>query len=168
MGNTGSSQLCDSPPGTAPGMSACTAIEQFLAAIKSAGLNPPEVIEPDAKLHRFASNCKPSDDAGWYVFHDDGIPAGAFGDWRTGSSQTWRQDIGRKLSPQEESAHRARVEMMRREREAEDTRRKTEAREKAALIWQAATPAPDDHVYLLKKGVKAHGLRVHDAALVIP
>jgi phage/plasmid primase-like uncharacterized protein len=91
------------------------AIDQFRTAIYGAGLNPPEVIEPDGKLHRFASNGKPSDDAGWYVFHDDGIPAGAFGDWRGGLSETWRADIGRRLSPQEEAAHRARVEAMRKE-----------------------------------------------------
>ena len=75
------------------------AIEQFRAAIHDAGLHPPEVIEPDGKLHRFASNGRRSDDAGWYVFHDDGIPAGAFGDWRTGASEGWRADIGRRLSP---------------------------------------------------------------------
>ncbi len=143
-------------------------IEQFRTAIHNVGLNPLEVIEPDGKLHRFASNGKRSDDAGWYVFHDDGIPAGAFGDWRTGVSETWRQDIGRTLSPQEEAAQRARVDAMRREREAEDARRKAEAREKAATIWRLATLAPDEHVYLLGKGVKAHGLRVHAEALVVP
>ncbi len=31
-------------------------IEQFRAAIQNTGLTPPEVIEPDGKLHRFASN----------------------------------------------------------------------------------------------------------------
>jgi len=82
--------------------------EQFRDAIQKAGLHPPEVIEPDGKLHRFPSNGKRSDDAGWYVFRDDNIPAGAFGDWRTGASETWRADIGRSLSPQEEAAHRAR------------------------------------------------------------
>ena len=97
-------------------------IEQFRAAIHKAGLRAPAVIEPDGKLHRFASNGKRSDDAGWYVFHDDGIPAGAFGDWRDGLSETWRADIGRRLSPQEEAAHRARVEAMRREREVEEAR----------------------------------------------
>ena len=144
------------------------AIEQFRAAIHSAGLNPPEVIEPNGKLHRFASTGKPSDDAGWYVFHDDGIPAGAFGDWRDGLSETWRADIGRRLSPQEEAAHRARVEAMRRAREAEDAKRKVEARKKAAVIWQAAETAPEDHPYLVKKGIKAHGLRLHDGALAVP
>lgn len=144
------------------------AIEQFRTAIHNAGLHPPEVIEPDGKLHRFASNDRRSDDAGWYVFHHDGIPAGAFGDWRGGLSETWRADIGRALSPQEEAAHRARVDAMRREREAEDARRKAEAREKASVIWQAAEPASDEHPYLVSKGVKAHGLRVHGGALVVP
>ena len=143
-------------------------IEQFRTAIHNAGLTPPEVIEPDGKLHRFASNGKRSDDAGWYVLHGDGIPAGVFGDWRTGSSKNWRADIGRGLSPREEAQHRARLAAMRREREAEEAKRKADARERAAAVWQAARPAPDDHVYLLAKGVKAHGLRVHDGALVVP
>jgi len=71
------------------------ATEQFRDAIRSAGLEPPEVIEPD-KLHRFSTNGTCSDDAGWYIFYGDGIPAGSFGDWRSGLSQTWRADIGRK------------------------------------------------------------------------
>jgi putative DNA primase/helicase len=144
------------------------AIEQFRTAIHNAGLQPPEVIEADGRLHRFASNGKRSDDAGWYVLHDDGIPAGAFGDWRTGASETWRADIGRKLQPQEEAAYRARIEAMRRERESEEAPRKAEARDKAAAIWQSALPAPDDHPYLVAKGVKAHGLRLQEGALVVP
>src|SRR3569833_3964177 len=124
------------------------AIEQFRAAIHRAGLSPPDVIEPDGKLQRFASNGRRGDDAGWYVFHADGVPAGSFGDWRAGLSQTWRADLGRKLSPEEESAHRLRVDSIRREREAEDNRRKLEARERAAEIWGAAGAAPDDHAYL--------------------
>jgi len=144
------------------------AAEQFRNAIRAAGLNPPDVIEADGKLRRFPSNGKRHDDSGWYVLHGDGIPAGAFGDWRTGLSETWRTDIGRRLSPQEEAAHRARVETMRREREVDDAKRKAEAREKAAAIWHGAGAAPEDHTYLVKKAIKAHGVRVHEGALVIP
>jgi putative DNA primase/helicase len=61
-------------------------IEQFREAIRSAGLVPPEVIEPDGEIRRFASNGEHGDDAGWYAFHGDAMPAGAFGDWQTG---TW-------------------------------------------------------------------------------
>lgn len=86
--------------------------EQFRDAIRTAGLEPPDVIETDGKLRRFASNGKRGDDAGWYVLHGDGIPAGSFGDWRTGVSQSWRADIGRALTPSEEAAHRAKMEAM--------------------------------------------------------
>jgi putative DNA primase/helicase len=142
------------------------AIEQFSQAIRGAGLHPPEVIEPDGKLHRFASNGKRSDDAGWYLLHGDGIPAGSFGDWRTGLVQSWRADVGRKLTQSEEAAHRAKVEAMRRQREAEDAKRKAEAAKTAATIWQAAQPA-EVHPYLTHKQIKAHGARLHKDKLVI-
>ncbi len=143
-------------------------LDQFRDAIRSAGLEPPDAIEADGKLRRFASNGKRGDDAGWYVLHGDGIPAGCFGDWRTGVSESWRADSSRTLTPAEDAAHRAKVEAMRREREAEESRRKDEAANKAAAIWKAAQPAPDDHPYLIRKRVKAHGARLHDGALVIP
>jgi phage/plasmid primase-like uncharacterized protein len=65
---------------------------EFIKAIQAAGLTPPESMVPDGKLHRFASNGKRGDDAVWYVLHDDGIPAGCFGDWRTGVKENWRAD----------------------------------------------------------------------------
>ena len=126
------------------------------------------MIEPDGKLHRFSSKGKRGDDAGWYVYHGAGIPAGSFGCWRTGISQSWRADIGRALSRDEESAHWARVDAMRREREAEEARGHTEAAIKAAAIWKAAQPAAEDHPYLTRKKIKAHGARFHNGALVIP
>lgn len=129
------------------------AIEQFRDAIRAAGLNPPDVIEADGKLRRFGTNGKRSDDAGWYIAHDDGIPAGAFGDWRTGVSQTWRAEVGRKLTPTEESAHRERVAAMRQAREAEEAKRRADAARKAAELWNAGAPAAPDHPYLARKGV---------------
>jgi putative DNA primase/helicase len=145
-----------------------TITNQFRNAIQAAGLTPPDTIEADGKLRRFASNGKRKDDAGWYSLHGDGIPAGSFGDWRTGLFQTWRADIGRTLTPAEEAAHRAKVEAMRREREAEEAKRKAEAKEKAAAIWSAAQPATEDHPYLTRKGIKANGAKLHQGALAIP
>ena len=102
------------------------------------------------------------------LLHGDGIPAGSFGDWRTGFTQTWRADIGRTLNHAEETAHRTKVEAMRREREAEEARRKAEAQIKAAAIWKAATLASADHPYLVRKGIKENGAKLHEGALVIP
>ena len=144
------------------------ATQQFRDAIRAAGLIPPDVIEADGKLRRFASNGKRKDDAGWYLLHGDGIPAGSFGDWRTGFSQTWRADIGRTLTHEEEDAHRAKIEAMRREREAEEVRRTAEAKATAAEIWKAAQSAPANHPYLTRKGIQAHGAKLHDEKLVIP
>src|SRR5262245_19932940 len=132
-----------------------TSIQQFRTAMQDAGLHPPRIIEPDGKLHRFASNGERGDDAGWYVLYLDGItPAGAFGDWRSGVHQKWRADIGRTALPEEEVAHWARVNAKRHEREIEDEKHKAEAREKADRIWQAAGDAPKDHPYFVKKGIK--------------
>lgn len=143
-------------------------IDQFRSAILAAELNPPDVIVADGKLRRFASNGKPHDDAGWYVLYGDGIPAGSFGDWRTGISQTWRADVGRPLTTVENAAHRTKVETMRKAREVEETRRQAEAAEKAAALWGKAPPAPDNHPYLVKKEIKPHGTRLYQGALLIP
>lgn len=143
-------------------------LSQFSDAIRAAGLTPPEKIEADGKLRRFSSNGKRGDGAGWYLLFGDGVPAGCFGDWRTGVTQTWRADIGRTLTPAKEAAHRDKAQAMRREREAEESRRRAEAQSRAAEIWQAAPPAPDDHAYLTRKGIKANGARLHKGTLLIP
>lgn len=142
--------------------------QQFSDAIKSAGLIPPDAIEVDGAIHRFASSGKKGDDAGWYLLYGDGIPAGSFGCWRDGLTQTWRADVGRTLTPAEEAEHRAKVEAMRAQREADDVRRKAEAKTKAAVIWKSAPPPPIAYPYLLKKGIKANGAKLHQGALVIP
>ena len=63
--------------------------EAFRQAIAEAGLHPPARIVADGALHRFASSGKRGDDAGWYAFHSDSIPSGAFGCWRLGTWETW-------------------------------------------------------------------------------
>ena len=146
-----------------------SAVEQFRDAIAAAGLRPPDMVIADGKLHRFPTNGRGGDDAGWYVLYGDDLPAGAYGDWRTGVSETWHADAGRRRTSAEEAAHRARLEEIRRTREAEEVRQRAEAREHAATIWNAATPATDDHPYLTRKQVRAHGLRVHaDGRLIVP
>lgn len=141
---------------------------QFIAAIHSAGLEPPDDVEADGLLHRFSSSGKRGDEAGWYVLHGDGIPAGGFGCWRAGVSQTWRADIGRTLTQAEDAAHRARVDAMRKQREAEEVKRHAGAATKAAVLWNEAQLVATDHPYLTRKCVQAHGAKLHKGALVVP
>ena len=141
------------------------AISQFRDAIQSRGLPVPEAVEDDGKLHRFSTNGKLGDDSGWYVYHGDGIPAGAFGCWRSDISETWRADIGRKLTLAEEAAHRSRVESIRREREVEERKRREAAALKASEIWKSAIPATSDNPYLSRKRVSSvASLRELDAS----
>lgn len=142
---------------------------KFREAIRAAGITPPDKIEADGQLHRFPTNGKGSDDAGWYVLHADNIPAGSFGCWRSHISETWRADLGRSLSPAEHTEHRQRIEEIRLQREAEEARRYVEAAKEAAKIWQNAPPAPETHEYLAKKRIGAHGARLDDhGRIVIP
>lgn len=130
------------------------AIEQFRDAIRATGLTPPDTIEADGRLHRFPSNGKRRDDSGFYTLHLDGIPAGHFGCWRTGLAETWRADIGRKLTPEEREAQRQRIATMKAQRDAEEAARRTAAAHKAGELWRAGTPAGEDHPYLVRKGVR--------------
>ena len=127
------------------------AIEQFRGAMRAHGLNPPEIIEP-GKLHRFGSNGKRSDDAGWCRLFPDCV-GGVFGDFRSGLSETWQAQREKPFTPAEREAFRQRCETERRAREAEEASRHAEAREKAAEVWKAATPAGSDHPYLARKQV---------------
>ena len=144
-------------------------VDEFLAAIHEAGIAPPATVEADGELHRFSSNGKPGDAAGWYVLFGDGLPAGAFGCWRTGVTKKWRADGNRRLSRREEVAFRERMVSIKRERNAEDEKSKAKARERAKAIWEAGTPATEGHPYLTAKGIEPHGVRVAaDENLVVP
>lgn len=143
------------------------AVDQFREAIRSSGVTPPDNIQADNRLHRFPPNGKRGDDAAWYVLHGDGIPAGAFGDWRSGEFQSWRANIGRKLTRAEAAAHRAKVEAMRHEREAEEIKHEAAARQRAKLLWVEAKDC-EMHPYLTRKGIAAHGTRLIGADLVMP
>ncbi len=132
--------------------------QQFVDAIRNSGLNPPEQIVGDGNLHRFSSSGKRGDDSGWYVMHEDGVPAGAFGDWRTGLNSAWRADIGRRLTPEELSEHRRRRDDAEQQRTAAEVAERERAKKRAAGIWATAKPV-DMHPYLKRKGVKSYGLR---------
>ncbi|MGH8772232.1 MAG: PriCT-2 domain-containing protein, partial [Burkholderiales bacterium] len=59
-------------------------------------------------------------------------------------------------------------EQQRQQAEAEEATRRADAKERAAAIWNVGTPASDNHPYLKRKGVQAHGLRLHKGCLVVP
>jgi putative DNA primase/helicase len=151
------------PPATKP------VYIQLQDEIANSGLVAPDNIVFDGELHRFSSNGKPDDKAGWYVAHDGQLPAAAFGCWRLGLFQTWRADIGRSLSMLEEMQFKQRMTDAKVKRDAEKELKNETAAEKAHDILLHSTAASDSHEYLVKKGIKANGARVDgQGRLVIP
>lgn len=148
--------------------------EQLIDAIKAAGLEPPEQVILDGKIHRFRSGTKGTggkggDKPGWYLVFGDGVPAGRFGCWRAGIEVTWRADVGRKLTPTEEMAHARRVAEAKVLRDAELERQHQVAANTVETIWSSASAAHPDHPYLARKGIKTHGARITgDGRLVVP
>jgi putative DNA primase/helicase len=133
-------------------------IDAFRGAIANAGLSPPDQILGDGQLHRFSSNGKRGDDAGWYVLHQDRFVAGAFGCWRAGVSRSWRAH-GRQLSADECSRF---DELIRNARAAADKARQAEqvaAAERAREQWGCGVSAHADHPYLTAKQVQPHASR---------
>ncbi len=64
-------------------------VENFRKKMNRAGFNPPFEIKADGNFHRFSTNGKPDDDAGWYVLNEYPIAVGSFGCWRSGMTVSW-------------------------------------------------------------------------------
>ena len=146
---------------------------QLKDAMLAAGLQPPDELLFDGKIHRFKSGTKGSpghtDKPGWYLIFGDGIPAGRFGCWRAGVEVTWRADIGRKLSDAEEIIHARRLREAQIMRDAELKRKHEAAANTVEQIWVGAQIATEGHPYLQRKGIGIHGARMTgDGRLVLP
>ncbi len=121
----------------------------------------------DGSIQRFHV---PGDKAGtlngWYVLYLDGIASGAFGSWKAGSAHTWcsREPVDAREAEQV----RQRIEQARRQRQAEQHQRQQSAAEYANRRWRDARRADPEHPYLIRKGLRTHGLRQRGDALLVP
>lgn len=148
-------------------MTATMNIEQeFQAVIVRAGIEAPSEIIADGEIHRFSTNGRRGDTSGWYILHGDGIPAGAFGCWRQGITQTWSAKADNEMTDAERRAHRERMEAVNVKRKAAKALAQAEAATSAALLWSQAKPATA-HAYLKTKGIQPHGARADGASLLI-
>ena len=72
------------------------------------------------------------------------------------------------MSPAERERQKRRIERAQEERKKQLAEQHRKVAVKANRIWERSAPAPDDHPYLQRKGVKAHGLRLDGDRLVVP
>lgn len=142
---------------------------QFQKALLAAGLTVPDAIYGDGTLHRFSSNGKPRDKAGWYVLHLDGaMPAGAFGCWRSGVAGVWSAKPESVMTKAERDAFRHGIQAARALRDAEIAKSRQAAASEAKAFWEQAAPPSPAHPYLVCKGIKPHGLRQIGGVLYVP
>ncbi len=132
---------------------------QFGAALASFGLNPPAIVADGAR-HRFdADDEKKGKKSGWYVLHADGVPAGAFGNWKTGLSERWCGKSDQALTPIERTDYLAKIEKARQEAEFTRLQLEQEAASVCARMFAGALDATDDNPYCVRKGIKPYGLK---------
>lgn len=142
--------------------------EQFRQAMQAAGIHYSGKIIADGKLHRFSTNINRKDETGWYVLHNDNLPAGIFGDWRAGLRQNWKMlGQGYRQVPQELIKQIKEAEQ---QRETEILQKHETAAKKANYIWSRSKPITrqSDHAYLLNKQIQPHAARLNHDSLVIP
>ena len=143
------------------------ALSQFRNAVRSTGLEPPEIIVP-GKLHRVPGIGKRScNRAGWCLLFND-RQGGCYGDWSTGLSETWQAKRNKPSSRAERATFARRVEAAKKQAEAERRARQTDAEKRAAAIWNAATSAPENHPYLIRKGIQPHSAKLYKGGLTLP
>lgn len=123
--------------------------------MRSAGLDPGKPIVADGRPHDFkTTTCK-----GWYVYHEKFDEAwGAGGNWRTGEDFKWSSH-----SKGTTNLTAREAEAIRRQPNAEDDdeRERLDAKRRQAkrLLWYCRDE-DDDHPYLVRKQVWAHGVCV--------
>lgn len=160
----GSRGVYDASMGTDPRLA-------VVAAIRDAGIaiDEPERIVADGKLTRFhVEGDRHGSRNGWAVLFDDAAGvAASFGHWKSGASGTW--SMGRGILTEAERARlREATAKAMRQREAERARAAEQAAARAVQLWsQAAQPDPA-HPYLVRKKIKAYGIRQLNDKLVIP
>ncbi len=142
-------------------------IDDFLNAIAQAGLVPPLEIVSDGLIHRFSSNGKTKDEAGWYVFYADQIAAGAFGCWRLGTTVNWCSKSTEVMTHTERAVFEQKRQAMAESRRIDGEKRKAEACDAAARVIARATPATG-HGYLTAKGIQPHGALIDGELLILP
>ncbi|WP_262967167.1 toprim domain-containing protein [Methylobacter psychrophilus] len=140
-------------------------IEQFKNAMLDNFINPPETVIGDGQLHRFKIEGKLN---GAYVLHTDGRAAGYFEDFKQGIKIRWKLAGDFKpLTDAEKKAFAIERQRQSEQRKIEEKTRHDNATQKAAHIWNKATPAIN-HPYLIKKAVQPYTTRIYKGALVVP
>ena len=121
--------------------------------MQSAGLSPPEHIEP-GRFYRFPGFGKRNGNtSGWCKLFDDS-QGGVFGDYSRNISESWRAERKKPIITREEQvAFAKQIQVAKKQAEEKQRVERATAAEHAKRILQEATGDPAGHPYAIKKGV---------------
>ncbi|MDD2500457.1 MAG: toprim domain-containing protein [Geobacter sp.] len=147
-------------------------------AIQSAcfeiGLTPPpaDAVIFDGRIHRYhdPNHDKHGEQNGWIKAADNGngSSGGTVGHWKLGCKKNWTSRDRREFSPAEKAAYAKQMQEVRQREEEERQRFQERVSQKAETLWKQARQADYSHPYLVRKGVKPHGIRQLAQSLVVP
>lgn len=147
-------------------------ISQALDAMHTAGCPPhdPAEVVFDGMLHRFrVDGDKANTKNGWLIFYSDGIPAGAFGSWKSGIAETWCAKRDHELTSAEREQRDQHLADAKQQRAQDRRATQASAKLRAADLWDKSRETVDaKHPYLLKKQIPAIGIRQLQTQLVVP
>jgi putative DNA primase/helicase len=134
-------------------------INQFVEAMRGLGVRPKKLPRGTGKIERFPlEDDRPGELTGWAVLYMDGIPSGAFGNWRTGEKHQWCSKDRSTLTQAEQFSVARLLAESEAKRSREQARLQKIAASKAVELLATAEPA-NDHPYLQTKRVGAYGAR---------
>lgn len=125
-------------------------------AIERSGIAAPNTIVIDGQFHRFSTNGKRGDRAGYYCVwdHGDGFLAWVFGDWRSGVHQNGHSKEGQVLRRAEQAQVNSAIKEANEKAEAERKRKAEQAKAVGNRLLAKAKAPDSDHPYLMAKGIK--------------
>ena len=134
--------------------------ELFKQSITESGIKPPKNVVTDGEFHRFSTNDKTGDKAGWYVLKDLGfVVMGSFGCFRSGVKGNWKSVDKTNLSKEQIQNLKKQQKQAHELAESKKLEEQKQASAKAERIWKEADPANLRHPYLVKKGLKQSNIK---------
>lgn len=140
----------------------------FLATNECEPFSTTDIIADDERRYYRLAHDKSGSKKGSYSLKIDGdFACGWCYNHRLGEKFSFTSKSSRKLTPEEKTAFKARTAAERKKRDAEEELAHIEAAKEAEARWKSALPADNNHPYLLRKKVGAHGLRYEGDNLLV-
>lgn len=142
----------------------CSFLETLFCDLGSA----PKTIEPEKIIRFDDAEGKPGNNACWAILFLGAPAAGAYGNWRTGFQSTWHEKGSKSMTHEDRRQLRERIELAKRQREADRLKAQEEAITKAKRIWSESCSPTLTHPYLIKKKILPFSAKQKGNLLILP